>query len=257
VTTWVEGQSKFVLAAGAALITDGHEEAADAWWAPHVRTSPCFKWLVGRFVEADRANSNRQMFSLEGLQMGRPHITHAPMNLNHFQRRIVGAYVATDLIYPVDGQKADESTQLNPHIEALGVVWKHFFPGEVDAMEHAHAEGQLAFSMECVPRQIRCTGDGGCEQTFEYAGRQSDTYCEHLNETASDKLLIDPVFTAGAVLLPPVKPGWKHADIHSIVSSYSDEELDAMYRDVASTHPEWDPKVWEAAMEALLMMANR
>lgn len=249
-TAWVEGKNKFVLASDAQLVSLDHEEAADAWWAPHVRNSPTFKWLVGRFVEADRANSNRQLFTLEGLQMARPSITHAPMNLNHFQRRIIGSYVATDMIYPIEG-----ASELNPHIEALGVVWQHFFPGEVDAMEHAHAEGKLSFSMECVPKQVQCAGDGGCGNTYEYAGRKSDTYCDHLNEYASDKLLIDPTFTAGAVLVG-VNPGWKHADIHSLVAQYTDEELDVLYEDVASTHPDWDPQVWEAAMHALLDMAN-
>lgn len=257
-TAWVEGRNKFVLASTAQLVSMDHEEAADAWWAAHVRNSPTFKWLVGRFVEADRANSNRQLFSLEGLQMARPSITHAPMNLNHFQRRIIGSYVATEMLYPVGNEvpaamAAGES--LNPHIEALGVVWQHFFPGEVDAIEHAHAEGKLSFSMECVPRQVQCTGDGGCGETYEYAGRKSDTYCDHLNEYASDKLLIDPLFTAGAVLVG-VQPGWKHADIHSLVAQYTDEQLDALYQDVAKTHSDWDPHVWEAAMHALLAMAN-
>lgn len=594
-TIWVEGNNKFVLSAGAQLVSMDHEEAADAWWAKHVRTSPTFRWLVGRFVEADRANSNRQLFSMEGLQMARPSITHAPMNLNHFQRRIIGAYVATDMIYPVEG-----ASELNPHIEALGVVWQHFFGAEVDAIEHAHSEGNLAFcvdeetemltaagwkrhselevgeeiltlnttanasewlplekvhvypdysgdlismegmmhsslttpnhkwwvkrrasrshlqptwewrttetltgmtqipravpsmslpdvetytdefvelvgwfwtegshagagaeicqsrdvnpefcerieatcrrlfgeparvrdggtwyvterggkvtfhlskaaatdlkrvvsgrdkivepffirslterqlrlfidvsimadgteatsdgqvsivqgvegrlrsfemacalvgiptnttrfeigtgpykgremwrtclvrrsdlispvrdaqlsrrrsdpgtftverspfeglvwcpqtrngtflarrrgtvywtgnSMECVPRQVECTGDDGCGEIFEYAGRKSDSYCNHLNEFASDKLLIDPLFTAGAVLVG-VQPGWRHADIHSLVAEYTDDQLESIYQDVAETHPEWDPVVWEASMHALLHLAN-
>lgn len=258
-TIYVEGKHSIVLAAQAAIF-ENDREMASSWAAPHIIPNPAHKWILGRFVEADRPNNNHQLFSLEGLQMSRPTIAHAPMNMNHSTRRVVGSYVATDLIYPTDAA-SDESAGtsdagLNPYIEALGVFWKHYFPEEYSLVEAAHAEGRLFYSMECVPRQIQCAGESGCGETFEYAGRISDTYCAHLNEHVSDKFLIDPHFTGGAVLVQGVRPGWVNADIHTLVAQYS-ELADNIYEDVRSDLSHLNPSDWELLMGELLTIATR
>lgn len=287
-TTWLEGNRSFFLGAQASLITEDRE-IASSWASKHVVHNPAHAWVLGRFVEADRANNNRQLFSLKGLQMARPSIQHAPMNMNHEYRHVVGAYVAAELIYPTTesaavvggepcprcGEPTDpgmgitvcascersleearvSDAYLNPFIEALGVVWKHYFRKEHEAIEAAHAEGRLFYSMECIPREIQCTGVGGCGETFTYAGRQAASYCVHLNESASDKLLIQPHFTAGAILIPPVRPGWSNADVHSLVAAHA-SFAEQVYEGVKEEMPHLSPADWEALMNELLTLAR-
>jgi hypothetical protein len=263
-TIYIEGKRGIYLGAQAVLIEDDRE-VASSWAQKHVVHNPAYRYVLGRFVEADRANNNRQLFSLKGLQMARPSIQHAPMNMNHQYRHVVGAYIAAELIYPTGAEEArgdvvDRAEAaafgLNPYIEALGVMWKHYFRQEHEVIESAHAEGRLYYSMECVPREIQCAGDGGCGATFAYAGRQSKTYCGHLNEGASDKLLIDPHFTAGAILVPPVQPGWSHADVHSLVAAHADLAED-IYEGIRGDLPHLSPGDWEVLMAQLLVLAHR
>ena len=293
-TTWIEGARSFFLGAQAFLVEDDRE-LASSWASKHILPNPANKFVIGRFVEADRANNNRQKFTLDGLQMARPSITHAPMNMNHQAHKIVGSYVATELVYPTqvaagssspvcpvmgcgslmvlqgtdafcpvcDPQKQQAFEKavdamgiaLNPYIDALGVFWRHYFREEYKLVEEAHAQGRLFFSMECVPSNIQCVGDGGCQASFEYAGRQSPTYCEHLNETSSDKLLINPHFTAGAILIPPVTPGWSHADIHTLVAGHQ-EMAQNIFDDVKEEFPHLPAAQWESLMGELLALAK-
>jgi hypothetical protein len=370
-TEWLEGNRSFFMGAQAALIEEDRE-IASTWASEHVVHNPAYSWVIGRFVESDRANNNRQLFSLKGLQMAQPSIQHAPMNMNHNNRRVVGAFVASELLYPTAGpvetskefspdkrQKlakegkaqsdgsfpienesdlknaihafgrsknpaatkahikkraralglsnlipeqwaameeeekcencgsdmvmssegemecpvcgaehedeeeakkkkdsecaADLTASLNPYIESLGVVWRHYFPEEHMLIARAHQEGSLFYSMECVPSHVQCTGEGGCEQTFEYAGRVSNTYCEHLNKTTSDKYLINPHFTAGAIIVPPVRPGWANADIHSLVAKQA-ELAERVYEGVKDEFPHLDAAQWEGLMTELLAL---
>lgn len=315
-TTWIQGERSFFLGAQAFLVEDDRE-IASSWASKHIVTNPAYKFVLGRFVEADRANNNKQLFSLKGLQLARPTIAHAPMNMNHSSRRVVGAFVATDLVYPtgqraaaggvlepgsptppydcpvcgesvgpedlpegqdpmvpgvtpcphcgavldtngrlVDSQQAGASDAgLNAYIEALGVFWRHYFPEEFALVEAAHAEGKLYYSMECIPAQIQCAGADGCGETYEYAGRISDTYCSHLNDHISDKHLIDPHFTAGAILVPPVRPGWSNADIHSLVAGHA-ELAEQIYDGVREDLRHLDSRDWELLMAQLLALST-
>lgn len=300
-TTWLEGRNSIFLGAQAFVIEDDRETAS-SWSSKYVVHNPAYKWVLGRFVEADRANDNKQLFSLKGLQMQRPTIAHAPMNMNHSSRRVVGAFVATDLVYPVStttaaysldcaecaeavevpqdydpneppptcskcGQILDKARMvdslqagasdagLNAYVEALGVFWRHYFPEEFALVEAAHAEGKLYYSMECIPSQIQCAGANGCGETFQYAGRVSETYCAHLKDGVSDKHLINPHFTAGAILVPPVRPGWSNADIHSLVAKHA-ELAENIYDGVVADMNHLAPKEWEILMAQLLALAT-
>lgn len=289
-TTWFEGNRSFFLGAQAELIKDDRE-IASTWASKHVVHNPAYKFVLGRFVEADRPNNNRQLFSLEGLQLARPSIQHAPMNMNHSSRRVVGAFIATELIYPTDAVPKKQIAQsgidelcskcgeaipgdyevcpkcaeaameaagikLNPYIESLGVMWRHYFPEEYDLIEDAESEGRLFYSMECIPREIQCAGDLGCGAKFAYAGRQSDDYCEHLNASSSDKYLINPHFTAGALIVPPVRPGWSHADVQQLVSAHS-ELAEQIYMGVSADMGHLAVPEWEHIMAQLLVFASR
>jgi hypothetical protein len=251
VTAWIEGKRGFYLGAQAYVLDDSKEVA---WAEKHIVHNPAHKWIIGKFVEAEKANNNRQYFSLDGLRMAQPTIAHAPMNMNHSGRRIVGAYVATDFVYPTGSE--EEAAAFNPFIEALAVFWAAHFPEDWNEVEKAHAEGHLYYSMECVPSHLKCAGENGCNQEFEYAGRTSPSYCQHLNQGASEKFLVNPHFTAGACIVPPVRPGWNNADVHSLVANHADA-ADRVYAEVAQDMDHLGPREWELMMVELLAMADK
>lgn len=258
-SVWLETDRAFYLGGAATLVeeiqTQGMPQWEMAWAEKHVVQNPAYSWVLGNFVEADKANSNRQYFALDGLRMAQPTIVHAPMNMNHSTRRVVGTYVATELVYPTDTAAADP---LNPYIEALGVFWKHYFPEEFQLVEAAAKEGMLYFSMECLPRQVKCFGDTGCQATFDYDGPASPSYCAHLNERSSDKYLIEPHFTAGAILVPPIKPGWKNATVEQLSQLVEDNarEMEMAYNGIANSAPELSSVEWESMMFQLMEFAR-
>lgn len=251
-----EGNRAFYLTC-AAHILDTSKELA--WAESYVVENSALKWIKGRYAEADRANLNRQYFGMENLKFGQPLLAHAPLNINHTPL-IVGAYAASEIVYPTGEGAEDDDQGLNPYLDALSVFWKHYFPDEYQEVEKAHKAGQLFYSMECVPDEIACTGDAGCGRSFEYSGRSHATYCDHLNDPKSGviKDLIRPHFTAGALIVPPVKPGWHKADIKQISQIVKDhaEQAETLYSGLEADAPEGDVALWEQVMAEILLEAE-
>jgi hypothetical protein len=253
----VEGAHKVVLAGSASVVDDSREFA---WAEKHVTKQEDMKFVLGNFVEADRANSNGHIFPLEDLQTAVHTIPHKPLNMIHIPHRIVGTMMAAELVYPT-GESAADGEEAHPIVEALAGYWHYYFPEQWPAIQMAHNEGSLFFSMESVPEKITCRGKGtfeGCGETFEYAGRTSDGYCAHLNEVASRKTLHRPHFTASALILPPVRPGWKHADITELshLIEQNLEEAEKAYEQVSEAAPHLDAKSWERIVAVLLSRSN-
>lgn len=248
-TVVVEGNNGFYFGSRAVIIDGSYEKA---WAEKYIIENKAHSYILGKFVEADHANNNRQYFQMDGLRMAQPTIAHSPMNIDHHPGRIVGSYVASDFVYPTQDEGA---SAFNPYIEALGVFWKAHFPEEWADVQAAHAQGHLFFSMECVPNKIGCIGEGGCGGIFAYDGQKSDSYCEHLNNRTSDKDLIEPHFTAGAILLPPVMPGWSDANIHSLVAKHA-QVAEKTYETIAQEMDHLGPKEWESLMQQFLALAS-
>lgn len=249
----VEGKNSFFIGSQAELLTEERETASE-WASKHIKHNPALKWVLGKYVEADNPNSNKQFWALEDLRMSQPTIEHAPMNILHRPRNIVGAFVATEMMYPAE----EHSDIVNPFVEALGVFWKYYFPDELKAVEAAHNEGSLFFSMECVADTITCAGENGCESNFKYAGATSPTYCDHLNQHVSIKQLNKPHFLAGALVIPPAKPGWTKASIQSLstlVQEHADE-TERVYEELAAAAPHLSPKEWEFQMLKIMEKAH-
>ncbi len=253
-----EGANAFYLACGAQILDTSKEMA---WAEKHVVENPYHKWILGRYAEADRANQNRQFFAMDNLKFGQPLLTHAPLNLNHGSM-IVGTYTASEIIYPTgEGAEADaEEGDLNPFMESLSVFWKHYFEDEFTVVETAHKAGRLFYSMECVPAELGCAGDNGCGEVFPYMGRMDDSYCAHLNDPRSGvtKDLIRPHFSAGALIVPPVRPGWARADVKQISNIVKDhaEAAEALYSGLSEDAPEADAAAWEQVMAQILLEAE-
>jgi hypothetical protein len=244
----VEGARSVFLGCQAFLVDDSRELA---WAEKYVRKHPTLRYLIGRYVEADNANSNGHIFDLKELETAQHDIAHTPLNLLHRPNYIVGHYVAAELMFPTEAGEA----AANPHIEALAVFYRYYFPSEFATIEKAHNEGSLYFSMECVPKSITCAGVCGLE--FAYNGRASPTYCAHLNEPGAKRRLHQPNFTGGALIVPPVKPGWKRADITQLSALMAEHavEADRIHKEVKSEMPDMTAAQWEGTVHQLVVMA--
>lgn len=252
-TVVLEGKNSFFIADRAFLI--GADNREMAWAEKHVHSNPALGWVLGKYVEADRENSNKQYWALHDLSLAQPTITHAPMNLLHDPRAVVGAFVATEMLYPTNDELA---ALLNPYVEALGVFWKYYYPQEYKVVEAAHSSGSLYFSMECVADTITCAGEHGCNQEYAYAGPTSESYCAHLNKHESTKQLNKPHFLAGALIFPPSRPGWNGAEVHDLSELVKEHQVEAelAYEGVKQESPDLSPRQWEALMTQIVAHAH-
>lgn len=219
-----------------------------AWAEKHVRVDPDIGWVLGNFVEADCANSNGHIFPLEDLKASYQTIISKSLNVLHQGRYVVGSYVGAELI-PAEDEAAADSTG-TAIVEALAAFWRAQFPEEYELLKRAHSEGAAFYSMECIPEQLGCVAEG-CELVADYQGRDHESYCDHIRGSGQ-KRLIKPHFSAGALIIPPVKPGWKRADISSLASKQGAEVMEQVYASLANESPHLDAKTWEYMMWALL-----
>lgn len=227
-TILIEGENSFIISAVAHIIQD-EREVASAWAGKHIVPNPAIKWILGNYVEADRANYNKQYWTYDDLRMSQPTVAHAPLNILHRPKHIVGAFTATEMIYP-NAEAADGGD--HPYIEALAAFWKAYFPEELEIVETAHNQGALFFSMECIAQSMTCSGDSGCGQEFAFLGPRHESYCEHLNGNASIKQLNKPHFLAGALIIPPASPGWGGANVKEISNLFAkyEDQLPDIYK---------------------------
>jgi hypothetical protein len=246
-TIVTEGKNSFFISTPVKLLDLDHDTAAD-WASQHIIANPAIRWIVGKYVEADNANSNGQQWSLEDLRQSQSSIRHTPMNLAHKSRNIVGTFVASEMIYP-------DYADANPYIETLGAFWKYYFPEELAMVETAYQMDALYQSMECISESVTCAGPNGCGQTFDYAGPMSESYCEHILSRESSRQLNKPLFLAGALIYPPERPGWKNASVNElsqISSLISDEAKHDLIKSIAQESPTLSPKEWEFMMFRIL-----
>ena len=176
------------------------------------RSNPDIQWVSGNFVESDRANSNGQFWTAGDLELAEYTIRYSPLNMVHKWQQPIGFFADTrtvqlDRHLSLVGQDSSAGGRLK--IQTLAGLWKHIFPDEAAATAAASEEGALYQSMECVGSHLRCAGPNGCGQEFVYAAR--DTHCRHLVERSSTRHIVNPVFRGGAIIVPPVRPGWKGA----------------------------------------------
>ena len=229
-------------------IVNADRDMAAHWAAPLINENPAFKWIIGKYVEADNANSNGQYWSLDDLKMSKPSIEHAPMNMGHRQNHIVGTYVASEFMYPIE-------QEMNAYIETASVFWKYYFPDELQMVQNAYDMGALHQSMECIAESVTCAGPMGCGETFKYGGPMSSEYCDHIKSRESYRQLNNPHFLAGGLILPPDRPGWKNASIDE-VASVSEDELERVYNQISESSPHLDSGQWEALMFEIVAYTN-
>lgn len=174
--------------------------------------------VTGRFVEAEKANVNGAFWSTADLDFGELTPIHAPVNFLHKTRHIIGTFTESRLYRPQLAAAESAANQGRPFLGVNAVVWREFFPYEARMVEMASDHGSLFWSMECQSKTIRCenASDGsrvgcGAEYPFAQAMERPETTCEHMRNRTSQRHFNLPRFNAGAVIVPPVKPGWKDA----------------------------------------------
>lgn len=205
--TGVETEKAFVVHAksGRTVITGPLREVAMA--------NQGFTYLRGRFVEADTPNSNGALWTSDDLELGQHTVAGGPLNWLHDDRQIIGSLLDGNM---VEGREAAAyQPAIGNHIETTAAVWRFLFPKQADAIEKAAKDHGLYFSMECISREVACVdtpGRPGCGEQFGYEDYDAGKVCEHLRERSSIRRFVDPIFLGGAVIVPPVKPGWANAE---------------------------------------------
>lgn len=185
-------------------------ERMTAWAERYVRKDPHLAWLLGNFVEADNANDNGHIFPLDDLvKNGVKTVAHKPLNMLHHENYIVGAYAGAEMMYPKD-TAADGDNR--PFMEALAAMWKHIYAEEFQLIERAQKDGALFFSMEASADTLTFVDHDNI--TVPYMGRSHDSY--PTQDVKAKRVLNNPRFGGGAIIIPPVKPGWSRADIKSL-----------------------------------------
>lgn len=261
----LEGPRGVAIMGQAAVIDETRELA---WAERSVRFAPDIAWVQGNFVCADTPNYNGHIFPLEDLKTAHTAIANRPLNLLHQHDRIVGVYTDSELLYPTSATGASAEAEAAaaptvPYVDTVAAFYKFYFPETFKAVQQAHSRGNLYMSMECVPKTLTCAGNGdgspGCGRDFAYKGRSSDTYCSHLNEPGAHKIMNKPRFTAGALVLPPSRPGWKDADVTQLGKLMDDSlhgfEIEAAYEQIAGQAPHLGVTQWEQLMSSLVTIA--
>lgn len=210
---------KLIVAGPASTLTepdDSMPRELAAMWEKASAQNPHFMWIEGRFVEADRPNRNKAAWSSQDLEMGEPTVAHGPLNWLHEERHIIGAIAAAKLVQVTDKQRqaaADFGQEIpNNHIRALSPVWRYLYPQEARQIAMYSDQGKLWYSMECISREVACLAPG-CNHSQPYGEYMMAPYtrCRHVKE-GGNRRFADPSFLGGAVIVPPVRPGWGGAN---------------------------------------------
>jgi hypothetical protein len=203
----IESDSGLFLTAPASVL--GADRAAE--WEKAAAANPRYMYMQGRFVEADSPNRNNAFWSTQDLELAQATVANGPLNWLHDERHIIGTLTDSRMVY------REHADTVGNHIQAMSAVWKFLYPKESEIIEKASSSNTLWYSMECVSESITCIdgpGKPGCGETFPYKSvmREPAKVCGHLREKSSIRRFNQPTFLGGAVIIPPVRPGWGKAD---------------------------------------------
>jgi len=237
---------------------DVPQEYASEWATREI--NPFIKWIAGNFVESDRPNSNKQFWTAGDLEMAEYSIRGAPLNMVHKTRQPVGFFEDTNSVDLSTDEEEDEASRSPLKIQALAGMWTHIFPFEAALVDAADEKGLLYYSMECRGTHIVCAGDEGCGEKFEYL--KPSTHCDHLKERASIRHIVNPTFRGGALIVPPVRPGWKGANASVFKDAVWEEaakfaeQTEDIYTSAQAAGADLTPSAWEHTMAMIIAMAD-
>jgi hypothetical protein len=250
-------------------VADLAAQTTDSSWTIE-ESNPFIQWIAGDFVEADNANSNTQFWTAGDLELAEYTIRYSPLNMVHRFKQPIGFYAATKTVKLEReaaavqlAKPAEEAGSMK--IQALSGLWSHIFPFESAQVEAANDENLLFYSMECRGSHLTCGTDKakgleGCGKTFEYM--QVDTHCEHLLERSSVRHIVNPVFRGGAIIVPPVRPGWKNAHASVLEESVMQEaaafaeQNEKAYNQLVADGTDITASAWETLMAMVATSAR-
>lgn len=233
-----EVDGKTIITAQAATLTS---------WEKALNPNPHMMWVQGKFVGGEKANRNGAYWSLGDLEMGEPTVKYGPLNWLHEAHHIIGMIADSRLQTAGAGEKGDE-----PYIEAAAGIWQWVWPDEAYVVEQASDAGKLWYSMECISNKVECIGDNGCGETAGYFDYMKGAGCIHMQQRSSDRRFVDPIFLGGAVIVPPVRPGWGEADAMVIQQA----KLDAERAFEQAGQPDVSASDWEQMMAMVIGWAK-
>ena len=164
-------------------------------------------------------------------------------------------YASTTNSFKVNTAGLFDVQMPRPYIAAASAVWKWVHPEKVAAIESAHDQGKLYYSMECIGRAIACTTDEtheGCGKEFDYvtAMLSPEKTCAHIASRSSARRIVDPSFLGGAVIVPPVQPGWGEARLEVM------RQASSLAEQTAASVGDLTASEWERLMAAVVSFAT-
>jgi hypothetical protein len=176
-------------------------------------------WLQGRYVEAGKANLNNAMWLNNELAMKSLTPMLMPVTVMHDPRTAVGTIADCKLVAP---EVAATSTS---RIDTILAVWRHRFPDIWEEAEDNRQKGTLMQSMECLSPSYTC-GECGKQFVKLYQGKEQASWCDHLRNNSSPRILQDVCFTGTGLIFG--SRGGRGA--------YTDAHLDHFQDEIAEFH---------------------
>lgn len=252
----VPTEAGFRFATPASLVGEDDQRMV-AWIEKMVRKDRDIAWVHGNFVEADNANGNGHIFPLSDLEQEAVHsVTGKPLNMLHHENYIIGSFAGAEMVYPeaTETKEAADEENGHPYMEALAGMWKHIYPEEHRLLQKAQGEGSLYFSMECIAESLTFIDYDNV--TVPYMGRSHDSY--PTKDLTARRILNKPHFSGGAIIVPPVRPGWSKADIKALDAFIEDQPSvsEAVFASIQTESPHLGQDEWEMMMKQLITIAS-
>jgi len=256
--TAITTTSTHIMMTSACTLLPQDREIAEHWAQSLVSGNPAFRYIVGKYVEADNPNRNMQQWTLADLPEAQGSIVNSPLNILHRQQHVVGSFLGSELLYP-KGKQEEAQEAGRPFIEALATFYAFYFPDELKVIEKAHNQGSLFYSMECIGESMTfIRPDGTHTEEMAYVGAYSDDYGEDGSNPENIRQINKPHFLGGALIFPPKRPGWKDAKIQQVADlvDANQHEAEDLYDTFEAGSPHLDSSVWEAMMLETLTAAK-
>jgi hypothetical protein len=234
--------------AGRTLVT-----APATTWERALSPNRHMTWMQGRFVGAEKANRNNAFWSSGDLELGQATVAHGPLNWLHEARHVIGTIADARYIPAKSGDLTTaDAGPSEPHIIAASAIWKWIYPDEAWVVEQASEAQKLWYSMECVSDSVACVGEGSCGKEVAYDTYVSGGGCMHMMERATTRRFVNPTFLGGAVIVPPVRPGWADADasVMKQAANLAEKSFDQ------AGHPDITASDWELLMAQVVGYAR-
>jgi 2'-5' RNA ligase len=235
--------------AGHTLITGPASTFVNAWETA-LTPNPHMMWMQGNFVGGEKANRNGAFWNTGDLEMGEPTVRYGPLNWLHEARHVIGV-LADSKLKLHDEQAAQALTE--PYIQVAAGIWKWIYPDEAEVVQQASDQERLWYSMECISAQVECVGENSCGAIADYGDyvHQTGPSCRHMAERSATRRFVNPTFLGGAVIVPPVRPGWTGADAR--VMQQASEMAERAFDQAGN--PDIPASTWEQMMQSVISYA--